>query len=439
MPGLGESRSARRALRSVSAAASGSPIVAWTGASAARRVELLGPGGASPGEDHCPLEPLARRLQVARGRVQLTRHRGGQRPHPVLLERLLGTQHVGGRHPRSRPVEITRREGGGREGPLRAEHGQAVCARPGDPHSLLEHRHHLVGWGAAEVPCRSECGQRHGAPGRIGPALQLDCLRAECLGGSEVAGPVGHRRAQHCHARRDSGATLEQRAPVVRRGRRVRPALGGGGLARVEGKPGPSQAQARVARDQVHREGVEPANHRCAAAALKRPVPRRRNQVGRHRSLPCREQVGDGSRHVALAGKPGTGAGVQLDVGTPPKRCPRAPGGGHRERRGGSETTRGARPEVRERGWPARSCPAAPSSCPRRVRHRRAPRRSGRARRCRGGTRAPRGPGPTAPRRRDSPPGAGRIRARRPGRVPSGRAATGRPGRARPPSPRSSR
>ena len=103
MPGLGESRSARRALRSVSAAASGSPSVAWTGASAARRVELLGPGGASPGEDDRPLEPLARRLQVARGRVQLTGHRGGQRPHPVLLERLLGAQHVGGRHPRSAP------------------------------------------------------------------------------------------------------------------------------------------------------------------------------------------------------------------------------------------------------------------------------------------------------------------------------------------------
>ena len=35
MPGLGDSRSATRALRSVAAAASASPSVAWTGASAA--------------------------------------------------------------------------------------------------------------------------------------------------------------------------------------------------------------------------------------------------------------------------------------------------------------------------------------------------------------------------------------------------------------------
>ena len=294
----------------------------------------------------------------------------GQRPHPVLLERLARPAGRRRRKPSGPRRRVAGAESDRRERSLRHAGPPCCWRRPARCRSPARAAARRRPRGARGSTARRR-GWRARRPARPTPArLELDRLRSDRLGSGEVARPIGQRRAQHRDARGHRRAALQERPPVVGRGRRVRPALGGRGLAGVEA----SQARARQSRGSPSTRLSGSASSQRATVAL-RPVCSAAFQDAAIRSAAA--SAGRAASRCATAvetsparGKPGAGARVQLgDVlaGTRPSSSRRSTRG----RRGGSGTTRGARRAGRGKGSPARYRQAAASTCPRRARRRR--------------------------------------------------------------------
>ena len=390
MPGLGESRSATPRRCAASLPPRRIPERRLDRRQRGERVDLLrawrSPGGPGPPPARAARAPAPGR----RDRRQLTRHRGRQRPHPVLLERLLGAQHVGGRHPPFGPSRSPAANVAAARVPCARRTAMLFAPARAIPTACSSSGHDLVGSSAAEVPRRSECRQRHGPPGRSGRLSSSTASAPSCLGGSEIAGPVG----QVARSIATLDATVAPPSSSGRPSSAAAVASAHRSAAACSPESQASQARARHSRGSLVTSSSGRASSQRTTVALRprcsAPFHDAAIRSAASASWPAASRWLDGRRDVARRGKPGTRRARAARACTPPS-CPRARGAGPRGRRGGSETTRGARQAGRERGWPARSARAAPSSVRRRAPHRRAAHRSGRARRCRPGTPRPAG------------------------------------------------
>ena len=241
----------------------------------------------------------------ARGPRRLLRDgpadRARQRADPVLLSDCCARSASAAADPISGAGEIARRNRNRGQRALGAEESHAVGPDLRDRDGLLEQRRD-----AARRAHRGSAVRRRASPARRRASSIRGRPRApppapELLGGAEVAGPVGQRRAQHRHAGRHGRAALQERAAVVGGGRRVGPALRSGLLAGVQRQPRLGQAEPWIAPDHLARQRVQPAEHRGAATSLQPGVPRLRDQIRRIGFASCREQVGDRGRDSPAA------------------------------------------------------------------------------------------------------------------------------------------
>ena len=289
--GLGDSRSATRALRRVAAALDRVAQRRLDGREGGERVDLLRAGGAAPGEDDGAPQQLLRGLELAGAGGEPSGDGCRERAHPVLRERLALPQRVGGGDPAARAGDVAG-----------AERSPRACPRHAAPPccSRRPARRRSPARAAARPRRRARPGStarrrawRARRPARPTPApSSSSTARAPTVSAArEVARPIGERRAQHRDARRHRRAALQQRAPVLRRLGRPRPALGDGGLAGVERQPGAREAQPRIAFDDVLRQGVEPPGDGRAAPGLQPRVPGRGDEVGARPGRAGREQV----------------------------------------------------------------------------------------------------------------------------------------------------
>ena len=341
------------------------PRPPWPGRARAPQARRSAPAARRRGGPGRPRARAARAPARARRRRRASwpATARGQRAHPVLLERLLRAQRVGGRDPAAaRRRDRRRRSVTAASVPCARSTAMLLAPDARDRHGLLEQRR--------RPPRTARRGS--GARRRASPARPRARASRRGVSSSTACAPsssaalrsplaIGQRRAQHRDARgrrwrrrRGSGAA------VVGGGGRVGPALGGDLLAGVERQPRAGQAQPRVAGDDVGRERVEPAHDRGAAAALQRA----RSTTSAIRSAasasrPAASRWRDRGRDVAGRRATTRRRARAARRCARPSTCPRARGAARRGRRGGSETTRRARRAGRGTGWRARSRSAA--------------------------------------------------------------------------------
>ena len=169
-----------------------------------------------------------------------------------------------------------------------------------------------VGRRTAEVSCRAERRERDGPPGRLRVVLELDGVRAELLGSTEIS--RHGRRASHAASRRSTPTVAPPSGTaghaVGGRGR-VGPNVPRRPLAGIEGEPGSRQAEPWIARDKWA-AARRASGHRGAAAGLEPGIPRRRDQVGRGGFVQAASRWATRGRNVTGRGRPDAGPSMQL-------------------------------------------------------------------------------------------------------------------------------
>ena len=146
-----------------------------------------------------------------------------------------------------------------------------------------------------------------------GSSSSSTALRAELLGGREIAGPVGQRRAQHRHAGRRRGAALDEAA---RRRSAAAVASAQRSAAACSPESSASQARARHSRGSLVTSSAGSASSQRITVAP-RPVCSqafhdRAIRSAANASWPAASRWATALETSPVRGGPGAGAGVQL-------------------------------------------------------------------------------------------------------------------------------